>query len=376
MSGVAAITTGQAGELDELIALTMQGLLAPVAAELADETVSEIMINGPDEIYVERGGHLYRTQGRFPSDYDLEATARSIAQFAGKRLSPDEMSVEARLPNGSRVHILQHPASRQGLCIAIRLFRETRRTIDDLVEAQALTAEAADFLRLCVAAHKSIVISGGTGTGKTTMVGALAAFFAEDERIIVIEDVKELSLRKSHVLYFEAQKPDRFGIGGITIRELFRASLRMRPDRIIIGECRGGEALDMIQAMTSGHTGSLSTLHANDPRAALQRLETMALMSEVSIPLIPLRSQVTSAVDIVVQIVRERGRRYVAEIAEVIDLDADGRYCLNTIYEHRLAPEAGTRRLVAGDRPQFARELVEIAQELALPLPALLSGSP
>jgi pilus assembly protein CpaF len=353
--------SGAKATLDRMVATTIEHLLAPVAAELSDPSVSEVMINGFDKIYVERDGKISRLEDRkFDTAYDLEAAARSIAQFSGKRLGADQLSVEARLPDGSRIHIMQAPASRQGLCISVRRFRKAHKSLASMVETASLTAEAADFLRVCVVALKNIVVSGGTGTGKTTLLGALAEAFDDAERIIVIEDVKELDIAKPHVLYFEAQRSDRFGRGGIGVRQLFQAALRMRPDRIIVGECRGGEAIDMIQAMTSGHTGSLSTLHANDPRAALQRLETMALMSDLDIPLRPLRAQIVSAVDLVIQIVRQHGRRFVSEISEVCELDAVDRYELKTIYRMKMSDD-GVRRLSwTGERPTFAREIGEV----------------
>ena len=370
-----------AGETPSLAALrkvSIEGLLAPVADQMRDERVDEIMINGPNEIFIERQGVITLLEGRrFGSAYELEAAARAIAQFVGKRLSPEELSIEARLPDGSRVHILQPPAAQNGLCIAIRRFRTNndKAKLDFLVEQRAMTRMAVDFLAQCVLFRKNIIISGGTGTGKTTLVGALASVFPDDDRIIVIEDVKELDIRKPHVLSFEAQKPDRFGHGGISIRELFRASLRMRPDRIIVGECRGGEAVDMIQAMTSGHTGSLSTLHANTPYGAMNRLETMAMMGDLNIPLGPMRTYISSAVDIVIQIVRKpvhvrvirdgrevvetQVRRFVSEIAELETAEGLDHYVLRPIFT--IPPgstdEIGHPKLVwTGSRPSFAAE--------------------
>jgi pilus assembly protein CpaF len=306
---------------------TLEHFLAPIQAYLDDATVSEVMINGPDEIYIERGGKLERVPEHFDDDAALEAAMRNLAQFVGKRLAPETPSIEARLPDGSRVHIVQAPAARKGTCVAIRKFSKHKLDLDVLVSGGALSAEAAEFLGICVAIHKNIIVSGGTGSGKTTLLNCLSSFIDDGERVIVLEDSSELQLQQSHVLPFEAQPADRHGRGGMTIRDLFRASLRMRPDRIVIGECRGGEALDMVQAMTSGHSGSLSTAHANSPRDALNRLETMALMGGVDIPLHALRSQVASAIDVIVQISRfADGSRRLTNIGEVHPLSESGDY--------------------------------------------------
>ncbi|MBX4906567.1 CpaF family protein [Rhizobium bangladeshense] len=319
----------------QVLTRALDKLLAPIRFLLEDPSVSEILINGTSDIFVERRGKLERADTRFASREDLESAARSIAQFSGKRLTPEEPSVEARLPDGSRVQMIQPPAARTGLCISIRRFLREHRSIRDLVTQGSLTEESLSLLQAAVGLQKNVIISGGTGTGKTTMLNALSEAFADHERVIVIEDTSELQIRKEHVVYLEVTKPDRFGRGGASIRELFRSSLRMRPDRIIVGECRGGEALDMIQAMTSGHSGSLSTVHANTPYDALHRLETLALMSDIDMPLRPLRSQIASAVDVVVQIARFKrtGRRRVIEISEIKGLNDDGQYVVESIYK-------------------------------------------
>lgn len=319
--------------LHSLFQETLSYLLAPVQSLLADERVSEVMINGPDEIYIEQAGRISRTELKFADAGALEAAARGIAQFSGKRLTPSHLSLEARLPDGSRVHIVQPPAARNGLCIAIRKFAKSRLSIDDLVARGALTAEAAAFLSDAVLVRKNIIVSGGTGSGKTTLLNCLSAQIPSYERILVIEDTTELQLQQEHVVQLEAQAPDRFGESGISIRELFRASLRMRPDRILVGECRGGEALDMIQAMTSGHSGSLSTCHADTPHDTLARLEVMSLMSGVELPLQALRAQIASAVHLIVQVARHAdGKRGVTEIASVTGLDEQSRYRVKTLF--------------------------------------------
>lgn len=352
--------------LDEEIRKTIRKLLEPVGTALDDKTVSEIMINGPREIYIERAGRIERWTGpTFRSVKELEAATRSILQFSGKRLSANEQSVEARLYDGSRVHVVLPPASRQDICIAIRKFGHKDIALNQLVEEQPH-----DFLAACVRSHKNIIVSGGTGTGKTTLVGALSTMFDRRERIIVIEDVKELVLQPGgasaraehpvpHVLYFEAQRPDRFGVGGITVRDLFKASLRMRPDRIIVGECRSGEALDMVQAMTSGHSGSLSTVHANTPMDAVRRLETLALMADIDMPLGALRRQVVSAVQVIVQLVREHGVRYISDVAEVVNVDSGGEPHIESVFRARHPIDGQRQPLVwTGYRPSFASDVV------------------
>jgi len=281
-------------EVANIYQQTLGHLLAPIEGLLNDPAVTEVMINGPAEIFIEKAGRIEATDARFEDDAALFAAMRNIAQYVGKRLVADTPSIEARLPDGSRVHIVQAPAARKGLCVAIRKFARKNLDLAALVESDTLSDEAAEFLGVCVALAKNVMVSGGTGSGKTTLLNCLSALIAESDRILVLEDSSELQLQQPHVVPFEVQAPDRYGRGGISIRDLFRASLRMRPDRIIVGECRGGEALDMIQAMTSGHSGSLSTCHANHPRDALARLETMALMADVELPLHALRPQVAS----------------------------------------------------------------------------------
>ena len=339
---------------------TIRHLLGPVVALLDDEGISEVMINGHDEIFIERSGKLQKTDLAFADAEALDAAARGIAQYVGKRLSPDNPSIEARLPDGSRVHIVQPPAARKGICIAIRKFGKHKLDLEALVGFGALTDVAAEFLSICVAMAKNIIVSGGTGSGKTTLLNCLSAMILPGERIVVIEDSSELQLQQDHVVPFEAQAPDRHGRGGATIRDLFRASLRMRPDRVVVGECRGEETLDMIQAMTSGHSGSLSTCHANSPIDALGRLETMAMMSDVDMPLHALRKQLASAIDIIVQVSRfHDGARKVTYISEVHPLTAAGEYEVKDLFA--LAHKAGVPLSKSslewmGNMPTFAAE--------------------
>lgn len=309
-------------------------LMGPLWLEYGREGVTELMINGPGQIFLEDANGIRPYFGdAFGDEAELRSLARAILQFSGKTFSPFELSQEARMPDRSRVHIVQSPASQRGVSIVIRKFRSTNMTLTDLVRDASLTAEAADYLRKCVtgdgdlSARKNIIVSGGTGSGKTTLLAALAEETAPSERLITIEDVAEISLSEGrHVVTLEAQKPDARGRGGVTIRELFRAALRMRPDRVIVGECRGGEALDMMQAMNSGHAGSLSTVHADDPVRALSRLETLCLMAGVNAPISAIRRQIAEAIGVVVQVERisapsEHGagttRRRVRTIAEI-----------------------------------------------------------
>lgn len=325
------------GYHDEVI----RGLMGPIRDYYAADDISEIMINGPDEIYIEKSGQLTLSDHKFRSEQELISLARAILQFVNKRLVPEELSVEARMPDGSRVHVVQGPASRPGLSISIRKFPKERLTLRILVDKfRSFTSEAEEFLTVAMQERMNVIVSGGTGSGKTTLLNVLSEFIDPQERVIVIEDATELQLDESkHVLQFETVKPDRKGLGGIDIRELLRASLRMRPDRVIVGECRSGEAIDMVQAMNTGHSGSLSTVHSNSPIDCLARLETLCLMSELDIPLVALQRQLASAIDVIVQISRHKGIRRVTEISEVVNYDiATGEYELQPLFV--LKPDA------------------------------------
>ena len=329
----APLAEGAARPLHEI---SIRYLLRPVVPFLDDPTVSEVMINGHQDVRIERGGRIYRTDARFVSEEELLAAATNIAQFVGKRLGPDVARFDARLPDGSRVHAVLPPASRQGTCIAIRKFFRKALGLDDLVAYGALTPEVREFIEICVKAEKNMLVAGGTGSGKTTLLNVLSSLIPSDQRILVLEDTSELQLQQEHVLYFETRPPDRYGRGAVSIRDLFHSCLRMRPDRIVVGECRGGEAMDLLQAMTSGHGGSMTTLHANSPADALNRLETMALMSGIEMPLVALRGQVASAIEICLQQGRlADGSRKILAVAEILGLDDRGRCRVNTIYEYQ-----------------------------------------
>jgi len=296
----------------------------PIQPLLDDPDVSEVMVNGPKKVYVEKKGRLIKTDVNFDDDAHVLRIIDRIIIPLGRRVDPDTPSVDARLPDGSRVNALIPPVAIDGPSITIRKFRKDKLSIAELVEFGSLTQGMADFLRACVLARLNIIISGGTGSGKTTLLNVLSTFIPEDERIITIEDAAELQLQQDHVLRTETKpaKPD--GSGAMTIRDLVRNSLRMRPDRIVVGEVRGGEALDMLQAMNTGHDGSLTTLHANTPRDSLSRLETLVLMAGMELPLKVVRQQISSAVDVIVQQSRLKdGSRKVTAITEVAGMEGD-----------------------------------------------------
>ena len=314
---------------------TVASLFAPVMPFLERDDVSEIMINRHDEIYVEIDGQLHLTGNEFASEHALMSALRNISQFVGRELNAHRPILEARLPDGSRVQAIIPPASPAGPVVCIRHLCRRQLTLERLVESAAISQDTAALLRTVVSQRDNVIVAGGSGAGKTALLNALTSLAAGDERIVVIEDAKELIIGLPHVVQLEAQPPDSRGRGGVAVGELFRATLRMRPDRIVIGEIRGGEALDLIQAMTSGHRGCLSTVHATLPIDALRRLETMALMSDVDMPLNALRAQIASAVDTVVQVARlPGGERCVTHVSNVLGYDRDG-YRISHLFERR-----------------------------------------
>lgn len=296
----------------------------PIQPLLDDPDVSEVMVNGPKKVFIEKGGKLTKSGVTFDDDDHVERIIDRIILPLGRRVDADSPTVDARLPDGSRVNAIIRPVAIDGPSITIRKFKKDKLTIQQLVEFGSMTQNMADFLRACVLAHLNIVISGGTGSGKTTLLNVLSSFIQEEERIVTIEDAAELQLQQDHVVRLETKVSNTDGRGEVSIRDLVRNSLRMRPDRIVVGECRGGEALDMLQAMNTGHDGSLTTLHANTPRDALSRLETMVLMSGMDLPLKVVRQQISSAVDLIVQQTRLKdGARRVTAITEVVGMEGD-----------------------------------------------------
>ncbi|HEX8992392.1 MAG TPA: CpaF family protein [Anaerolineales bacterium] len=296
----------------------------PIQPLLDDPDISEVMVNGPKKVYIEKNGQMIRTSVAFDDEAHVMRVIERIILPLGRHVDGDSPTVDARLPDGSRVNAVVRPVALDGPSITIRKFRKGRLTTDDLVGLGTLTPNMAEFLRACVLARLNIIISGGTGSGKTTLLNVLSGFIPENERILTIEDAAELQLQQDHVLRMETRPRNVDGGGETTTRDLVRNSLRMRPDRIVVGECRGGEALDMLQAMNTGHDGSLTTLHANSPRDALSRLETLVLMAGVELPLKVVRQQVSSAVDLIVQQSRLRdGSRKITAITEVAGMEGD-----------------------------------------------------
>jgi pilus assembly protein CpaF len=313
---------------------TLLGFLGPVRGYLQDPTVSEVMINGPKQVFIERRGQLELTSAVFESSEAVLCAMRNVAQFVGKHVSEQNPILEARLPDGSRFQAIAAPAAPDGPYVSIRRFSQDVFSIERLVQLGSLTRQAADALKVLVASKLNIMIAGGTGSGKTSLLNMLTNYVPEGERIAVIEDSKEVQVQRPHVIYMEARPPDPNGRGAVSIRDLFRASLRMRPDRVIIGEIRGGEALDIIQAMVSGHGGCMGTLHATYPRDTLTRLETMAMMSDVEMPLPALRQQIASGINFVLQAGRlQDGSRKITHLSEVVGVDAStGRYLMRDIF--------------------------------------------
>ena len=309
--------------------------LGPLEDFLADESITEIMVNGPNQVYVERDGKLELSGQTFMDDESVLGVIERIVAPIGRRIDESQPYVDARLPDGSRVNAIIAPLSLTGPCITIRKFARRALTVEDLIGFGTWTRSAADFLRLCVLMRKNIVVAGGTGSGKTTLLNVLSSFIPPTDRIVTIEDAAELRLAQPHVIRLEARSPNIEGRGAVPIRDLVRNSLRMRPDRVIIGECRGGEALDMLQAMNTGHDGSLTTVHANSPRDVISRLETMVLMSGMELPSRAIREQIASAIDLVVHESRlSDGSRKVVCISEVVGLEGQ-QIIMQDLFEYQ-----------------------------------------
>jgi pilus assembly protein CpaF len=305
----------------------------PITPLLVDPEISEIMVVGKDTIYVEKKGTIQAANISFMSNDSLRSSIDRMIAAVNRRLDETMPFVDARLPDGSRIHAIIPPVSLSGPCLTIRKFRDIPYSMDELVSIGALTREAATFLESAVSQHLNIIISGGTGSGKTTMLNALSQFIPDHERVITIEDAAEIRLVKPHVVRLESRPPNVEGTGEVTIRDLVRNSLRMRPDRIIVGECRGGEALDMLQAMNTGHDGSITTGHANTPRDMLRRLETMVLVGGIDIPIRAIREQIASALDLIVHVSRMHdGKRAVTSITEIAGI-GDNQILLQELFQ-------------------------------------------
>lgn len=296
----------------------------PITPLLNDPEINEVMVNGPNQVYVERHGKLELSDITFRDNDHLFHIIERIVAPLGRRIDESSPMVDARLPNGSRVNIIIPPLALNGPTITIRKFSENPYTVNDLIRFGTMTAEVAQFLKACVEARLNIIVSGGTGSGKTTTLNVISSFIPPDERIVTIEDAAELQLNQNHIVRLETRPPNVEGKGAVTIRDLVRNSLRMRPDRIIVGEVRSGEALDMLQAMNTGHDGSLTTAHANSPRDILSRLETMVLMSGMDLPVRAIREQISSAIDLIIQQTRLKdGSRKITYITEVSGMEGD-----------------------------------------------------
>ena len=312
---------------------TLKSFLSPISELLEDEAVTEIMINGPDDIWIERGGKVEKSAAKFADEDSLRAAVNNIAQSVGRRINDDEPRLDARLPNGYRIHAVIPPCARNGTTVAIRKFSKFQMTFKDYVQIGAMTPDAAKFLDLSMKLGKNILVSGGTGSGKTTLLGVLCNRIPKGQRIIVIEDSSELSVEYEHTVFFETRMPDEQGHGEVSIRDLLKSSLRLRPDRIIVGEVRGGEALELIQAMSTGHKGCLGTVHANTAPDALVRLEALAQGGDSTLSEKALRYQIATAIDLVVQVSRySDGSRRIASIDEVRGFSADGTYDVVPIF--------------------------------------------
>ncbi len=334
----------------------------PIDRFLRDPTVSEIMVNGPSRVYVERHGRIVPTRVSFDDEAHLRHVAARLVGEAGRHVDESSPMVDARLSDGSRVNAIYPPLAVGGPFVTVRKFAPEAYTVADLVAMGTLTPQVAAFLEACVAGRANIVIAGGASTGKTTLLNVLSSFVDQDERIITIEDAKELQLRQPHVVALEARPVNSEGKGEVTIRDLLRNALRMRPDRIIIGECRSGETLDMLAAMNTGHDGSLTTVHANGPRDTLSRLETMTLMAGYDLPVKAVREQMASALDLVVHLARTRsGERYVAAVAEVGGMEGEV-VVLQDVYT-RTSPAPAPGGVPGGLRPTGTRP--RLAERLA-----------
>ncbi len=371
------ILAGQAAQLEpherhglvESIRADIMGL-GPIEVLLADPSVTEIMVNSTDSIFVERGGKLYMTDHRFLTVAHLRQVIERIVTAVGRRIDESSPLVDARLPDGSRVNAVIPPLAVDGPMLTVRKFSADPFTTADLVNFGTMNQQAADFLDVCVRGKRNMLISGGTGTGKTTLLNVVSSFIPTDERIITIEDAVELQLHQRHVIRLESRPANVEGKGQIPIRDLVRNSLRMRPDRIVVGEVRGGEALDMLQAMNTGHEGSLSTLHANTPRDALARLETMVMMSGLELPAKAIREQVASALDVMVHLSRLRdGTRRITEIVEVNGMEGD-TITMSTLYKFDYDAGIDANGMFRGQlkptglRPMFSDELRHMGLEL------------
>lgn len=334
----------------------------PIEQYFNDPQISEIMVNGPNQIFIEKNGEMKLTDLKFDNNEHVRFTINHIINPMGRYVNSKNRLIDSRLPDGSRVNAVIPPVSPNGPCITIRRFLKDKLTVDQLVELGSLTPQIAEFLSICVQASLNIVVSGNTSSGKTTLLNNLTHYIPDWERIVTIEDSAELSLHQIHVVSLEAQPADYQGEGAVIVRDLVRNALRMRPDRIVVGEVRGGEALDMLQAMNTGHDGSLTTVHANTPRDTLSRLETMSLMAGLDLPLTAIRKQIASALNLIVQLSRyPDGSRRLSHISEVVGMEGDV-ITMTDLFKFQQTGVDEDRRLVGefratGLRPSFSNAL-------------------
>ena len=319
----ATLTEQQRQDLLETLKREMLGY-GPIQPLLDDPTITEVMINGTNDIYIEREGKIEATKITLADDEEVMQLVQKIVLPLGKRVDADNPTVDARLPDGSRVNVVVAPTALDGTAITIRKFASEKLTVEDLIRGGSMTEAMGEYLRACVLARLNILVSGGTGSGKTTLLNVLSGFIPKNERVVTIEDSAELKLHQDHVVRLESRPPNVDGLGEVSIRHLVRNSLRMRPERIIVGEVRGGEALDMLQAMNTGHDGSMTTLHASSPRDAIARLETLVMMAGLDLPMQAIRKQAAAAIDLIVQQSRlGDGSRKITSITEVVGMEGD-----------------------------------------------------
>jgi pilus assembly protein CpaF len=349
--------------------------LGPLRPLIDDDSLTEIMVNGPEMVYVERKGKILLTDIRFDSEEHLLRVIDTIVSSVGRRIDQRSPLCDARLLDGSRVNAAIAPVALDGPILTIRKFSKDPYQVNDLIGFGTLTVESAAFVQACVLARANIVVSGGTGTGKTTLLNVCSSFIPIDERIVTIEDAAELQLHQEHVCRMESRPSDVNGDGRITIRDLVANSLRMRPDRIVVGECRGGEALDMLQAMNTGHDGSLTTVHANSPRESLSRLETLVLMAGMDLPLKAIRQQIAGAINLVIQLSRLKdGSRKVTSITEVIGMEGDTVTMQEIFKFESKGADPATGKIIGEFNPTGIRpKIIDRLFDMGVPLPPRLA---
>lgn len=342
---------------------SLKNFLAPVAEHLNDPSVTEVLINGPKEIFIERQGRLQKSTAQFTDEDSLRAAVNNIAQSVGRKIDEEHPTLDARLPDGSRIHVVLPPCARNGTTVSIRKFTQTSMTFKDYVKLGAITPDGAQFLDICMYLGKNILVSGGTGSGKTTLLSLLASRIPKGQRIIVIEDATELTINYEHVVFFETRQSAKEGVAEVSIKDLLKSSLRLRPDRIIVGEVRSTEALELINAMNTGHKGCLGTIHANAPLDAVVRLEGLAMGGDTKIGLKAIQYQIASAIDMVIQVNRfSDGSRRIQSIAEMRGLNSDGSYNMVNLFDVGHLQRTGEGKLIGslsptGEIPTFIEEI-------------------